>query len=165
MRCWRFSSFRLCPKKKGSTRQSEVIAMTVLGACVICKAERFYGPAKNRPCSLKNPSVNPQIHPNTRWSIRHNQWYHKVPNLESKRPQSLSGCSDWSLAAPRRPSTWPPTWTWQIDFTSQQPARCQTQPGSRWQPHRFQPFCSQYIQSRRLYIQSVAQVLGRELGY
>ena len=27
MRCWRFSSFRLCPKKKGSTRQSEVIAM------------------------------------------------------------------------------------------------------------------------------------------
>ena len=85
--------------------------------------------AKNRPCSLKNPSVNPQIHPNTRWSIRHNQWYHKVPNLESKQPQSLSGCSDWcSLAAPRRPSTWPPTWTWQIDFTSQ-PSRCQTQPG------------------------------------
>lgn len=45
-------------------------------------------PAKNRPCSLKNPSVNPQIHPNTRWSIRHNQWYHKVPNLESRGARS-----------------------------------------------------------------------------
>ena len=57
MRCWRFSSFRLCPKKKGSTRQSEVIAMTVLGACVICKAERFYG---NLP--QKTDRVHSKIH-------------------------------------------------------------------------------------------------------
>ena len=57
MRCWRFSSFRLCPKKKGPTRQSEVIAMTVLGACVICKAERFYG---NLP--QKTDRVHSKIH-------------------------------------------------------------------------------------------------------